>query len=116
MKDPGDKSLVDYAAVNFVAEGLSIGAGSQALDFSEAGTGKYRVVVAVDDKQNGLAIAVSDTVIDVVDLRAPEVPGGLAAIPQAGELTIRWDQNGERDLAGYEIGFGLVNDPAQFIY
>ena len=30
VKDPGDKSLVDYAAVNFVAEGLPIGAGSQA--------------------------------------------------------------------------------------
>ena len=29
---------------------------------------------------------------------------------------IKWTQNGERDLAGYEIGFGLVNDPAQFVY
>jgi hypothetical protein len=116
VKDPGSADAVDYAAINFVAEELPLGAGSRQLDLSEAGTGSYRVVVAVDDKQNGLAMAVSDTVIDVKDLRAPAVPGGLTAIPQAGELSIRWNQNGELDLAGYEIGFGLFNDPAQFIY
>ena len=29
---------------------------------------------------------------------------------------MRWNQNGERDLQGYEIGFGLVNDTSQFVY
>jgi hypothetical protein len=114
--DPGEGNPVDYAAIAFRAEDLPLGAGAQAISFSEVGTGKYRIVVAVDDQQNGIVLAVSDTVIDVVDLRPPAVPVNLTAVSQAGELLIKWDQNSENDLAGYEIGFGLVNDPAQFIY
>ncbi len=114
--DPGAPEDVQFSEINFIVEDLPLGAGSQVIDFSEAGTGSYRAVVVVDDKQNGLVIAVSDTVINVVDTRAPVVPVNLTAVPQAGELLVKWDQNGEGDLAGYEIGFGLSNNPAEFIY
>ena len=116
VADPGDGNPVDYAAIAFRAEGLPLGAGSHAISFSEVGTGRYRLVVAVDDKQNGIVLAVSDSVVDVVDQRPPAVPGGLTAVSQAGELLVKWDQNTENDLAGYEIGFGLVNDPAPVSY
>ena len=61
-------------------------------------------------------LAVSDVVITVDDKVAPAIPSDLAATPQAGELLVKWTQNSERDLSGYEIGFGLTNDPNQFIY
>jgi hypothetical protein len=44
------------------------------------------------------------------------ISASLTTTSQVGELLIKWDQNTERDLAGYEIGFGLVNDTSQFIY
>jgi hypothetical protein len=93
-----------------------LGAGSHTENLSEIGSGAYRMVVIADDDVNGAVLAVSDVVVTVTDSRAPAVPGGLTATPQAGELLIKWNQNGERDLAGYEIGFGLVNDPNQFVY
>jgi hypothetical protein len=116
VADPGDPSLIDYSNINFVAEDLSLGAGSQEIDFTQAGTGTYRPVVVVDDHQNGLIIATTGTTITVVDLLPPAIPNGLTAIPQAGELLIKWDQNVEKDLSGYDIGFALVDDTSQFIY
>jgi hypothetical protein len=86
------------------------------IDFTYAGTGTYRPVVVVDDNQNGPVIASSGTTITVVDLLPPAIPGGLTATPQAGELLIKWNQNTEPDLAGYDIGFALVNDTSQFVY
>jgi hypothetical protein len=114
--DPGAPELIDYSAINFVAEGLPLGAGTHVIDMSEVGSGTYRIVVVVDDGQNGPKIATIDTTVTVVDELAPAIPSGLTATPQAGELLIKWDQNGEADLAGYDIGFALVNDSSQFVY
>ena len=73
-------------------------------------------MVVVDDKQNGMVIVGSVTTVTVTDLLPPAIPAGLTATPQAGELLIKWDQNTEKDLAGYDIGFALVNDSSQFVY
>ena len=116
IKDSGDKDNIDYSAINFVAEGLPLSAGSHAINFKESGTGAYRLVVIADDGINGLVYLASSTVISVTDKLAPAVPSGLQAVSQAGEMLVKWTQNSEADLAGYEIGFGLVNDPNQFIY
>lgn len=116
IKDSGDKDNIDYSAINFVAEGLPLSAGSHTIDFKESGTGAYRLVAIADDGSNGLVYLASSTVISVTDQLAPAVPSGLQAVPQAGEMLVKWTQNTEADLAGYEIGFGLVNDPNQFIY
>jgi hypothetical protein len=57
----------------------------------------------------------------VVDGRAPAAPAGLQAQPLPGELLVTWTPSRERDLAGYEIGFGVVeagmpDDPNRFVY
>ncbi len=115
MTDTGDKNNIDFAAITPLAEDKPLGAGSDTEDFSEVGSGKYRLVVIVDDGQNSPVYQASDVVISVDDQRAPAVPTGLTAVPQAGELLVKWNQNTERDLGGYEIGFGLVNDSNKVI-
>jgi len=114
--DNGDPSTVSLADVTILSENLPLGAGTYTEDLTQIGSGNYRMVVIADDDQNGAVLAVSDVVITVDDQVPPAVPTGLTAVPQAGELLIKWTQNGERDLSGYEIGFGLTNDPNQFIY
>lgn len=114
--DTGDPDAIGLADVTILVDNKPLGAGSRTENLSEIGSGAYRMVVIADDDVNGAVLAVSDVVVTVTDSRAPAVPGGLTATPQAGELLIKWNQNGERDLAGYEIGFGLVNNPAQFVY
>ena len=99
-----------------LAEGLPLGAGTYTWSFENMQSGTYKVGVMVDDGANVPVTAYSTLVIDVTDQRPPAVPSGLTAIPQAGELLIKWTQNGETDLAGYDIGFGLVNDANQFLY
>jgi hypothetical protein len=44
------------------------------------------------------------------------VPSNLTASSLPGELLVNWTPNKEKDLAEYEIGFGLVNDVNQFVY
>ncbi|MCB0108825.1 MAG: hypothetical protein KDE53_23050, partial [Caldilineaceae bacterium] len=114
--DNGDPSTVSLADVTILSENLPLGAGTYTEDLTQIGSGNYRMVVVADDDQNGAVLAVSDVVITVDDQVPPAVPTGLTAVPQAGELLIKWTQNSERDLSGYEIGFGLTNDPNQFIY
>ncbi|MBX3014961.1 MAG: hypothetical protein KF832_25795 [Caldilineaceae bacterium] len=114
--DSGDPSTVNLADVTMLAEHLPLGNGTYTEDLTQIGSGSYRLVVMADDGENGTVFAVSDVVITVVDQVAPAIPTGLSAVPQAGELLVKWTQNSERDLSGYEIGFGVVNDPSQFVY
>jgi hypothetical protein len=39
----------------------------------------------------------------LVDTFPPKPPGGLQHIPSAGAVNLTWDQNGEKDLAGYLV-------------
>ncbi len=114
--DSGDPISVTLADVTILSADLPLGAGTYTEDLTQIGSGQYRMVVIADDEENGAVLAVSDVVITVDDKVAPAIPTGLAATPQAGELVVKWTQNSERDLSGYEIGFGLVNDPNQFVY
>lgn len=116
VDDTDDPSTVGLADVTILAENLPLGAGTYTEDLTQIGSGNYRMVVVADDDENGAVLAVSDVVITVDDKVAPAVPTGLTAVPQAGELLVRWNQNSERDLDGYVIGFGLVNDTSQFVY
>lgn len=117
----GDGSDASFLNAEVLDDSQSQGSGNFVWSLSEAPTGKYRMVVIADDGQNPPTAAFSDLIIDVTDQRAPAVPSGLAGTPQAGELLVKWNQNGERDLAGYQIGFGVVNDanpdtPDNFVY
>lgn len=114
--DNGDPAAIALADVIVLAENLPFANGSYTANLTQIGTGIYRMVVVADDGENGAVLAVSDIPINVDDQLPPATPTGMAAVPQAGELLVRWTQNGEGDLAGYEIGFGLVNDPDEFVY
>jgi hypothetical protein len=103
---------LDLDSLYLLADELPLGNGTYSWDLSEVPTGQYRMVVEVEDSANPPVQIVSDLVITVTDGRAPALPSNLSAISQPGELSIRWTQNSERDLAGYEIGFGVV-DPTQ---
>lgn len=113
---PGQGESIDLAAFTPLAEGLAIGAGTQQWTLDQVPTGQYRAAVMIEDGANPPVLVADAKVIEVEDHKAPAVPTGLTAVPQAGEMLVKWNQNSELDLAGYEIGFGLFDDPAQFVY
>lgn len=103
-----------------IAEALPM-AGRITWDLSEVPSGSYRVVVSVSDGQHAPVSALADLTVTVEDRRAPAAPVGLQATPEPGELTVGWTPNRERDLGGYEIGFGVVqpgvaDSPDRFVY
>jgi hypothetical protein len=109
------------ATATVLAEGLALGNGSFSWDLREVPSGRYQLVVTVEDAENAPVHSVAGTIITVEDKLAPAAPANPEGQPQPGELLISWTPNGERDLAGYEIGFGIVepglaDDPAKFIY
>jgi hypothetical protein len=116
-----DGISIDSTNQTFIVEDLPLGPGSATWALAEVPTGVYKVVVAVEDGQHAPVEVVTDLVIEVADGRAPAAPAGLQAQPLPGELLVTWTPNRERDLAGYEIGFGVVeaglpDDPDRFVY
>lgn len=69
----------------------------------------YYVVTAVDDTPNanesGFSGEVSATPADTT---APAAPTGLAATAGDGEVALDWNNNGESDLAGYNVYRGTA--------
>jgi hypothetical protein len=106
----------DLGTAQLLTDTLPLGAGTYAWPVNEVPTGQYKVVIKADDGVNVPTTQVASLLVTVVDTLPPAVPSNLAAAPLPGELQITWKPNQEKDLAGYEIGFGLVNDPNQFLY
>lgn len=115
---PADGAPVDLANVRVLRDNLPYAAGSYTWNLLEVPTGRYKLVASVLDGQNGPVDFVADLLIDVIDKRAPQTPdlyeGESTALPAGYHLS--WPPNQESDLAGYEIGFGPVNNAAQFVY
>ena len=65
------------------------------------GTTYYYVVTAVDASTNesGYSSQVSATPVDL----PPAAPTGLSATPGNGTVSLNWNDNGESDLAGYNV-------------
>jgi hypothetical protein len=99
---------VDPADMQLLAEGRLLGSGNLTWNLGEVPTGKYKLLVRVEDGSNAPVDAISPLLVEVTDQRAPAVPTGLVGKPLPGELLVNWNQNAERDLGGYEIGFGIV--------
>jgi hypothetical protein len=97
----------DLGDIYTLAEGLPL-SGSFEWSLGEVPSGRYRLVASVLDGSNAPVRRLADAVITVDDKRAPAQPAGLKAEPLPGELTVNWTPNTEADLAGYEIGFGVV--------
>lgn len=113
---PAQGETVDLSTFTPLAEGLAIGAGTQQWTLDQVPSGQYQAAVMIEDGANPPVVVTHATVIAVEDHKAPAPPTGLTAVSQAGEMLVKWNQNTELDLAGYEIGFGLFDDPAQFVY
>jgi hypothetical protein len=112
---------IDYSQIHVLTDSLPLGTGSYTWELGETPTGKYKLVVIAEDNGSPAVWKAADAIIEIVDQRAPSVPTGLSSAPGAGELLVNWSQNPEADLAGYEIGFGIVNDgqpddAAHFVY
>lgn len=116
-----DDISLDGSNQTVIADGLALGTGNVTWQLGEVPSGRYKVVVAADDGINAASEVIAETLIQVTDQRAPAVPGGLQAQPLPGELFVTWAPNNEKDVAGYEIGFGVVDptqpdDAGRFIY
>jgi hypothetical protein len=102
-----DSGEPDLGNIYILAEGLPL-SGSFEWNLGEVPSGRYKLVASVFDGSNAPVRRLADTVVTVDDKRAPATPAGLKAEPLPGELTVSWQPNVEADLAGYEIGFGVV--------
>jgi hypothetical protein len=116
-----DSVTLDSANQTILTETLPLGVGSFTWQLDEVPTGNYRLIVSVEDGNHAPVETVAEPLISIVDRRAPATPSGLQAEPQPGELLVTWTPNTERDVAGYEIGFGVVDpalpdDPGRFVY
>ncbi len=100
---------IDYTSIKTLAE-MPGGNGNYSWNLTEVPTGKYKLVVTAEDTSSAPVWKSAPQAIDIIDARPPAVPTGFAPIAQAGELLVKWNQNTEADLAGYEIGFGVVDD------
>lgn len=79
-------------------------------------SGVYRWVATVNDGKNA-PVALFDTRnLTITDATPPAAPAGLTALALPRSVQANWNPNTEKDLAGYEIGYGFVNEFESFIY
>lgn len=115
---PLDESgAVNELALRTLAADLPLGQGSYSWDLGQAPSGRYKLVVSVEDGQHAAVTTVAEKLIEVVDKRAPATPAfediSLRGLPSG--MRVFWTPNQEQDLAGYEIGFALERG-GPFIY
>ena len=68
----------------------------------------YYVVSAVDIHANQ-SVTSTEVSLTPTDLTPPASPTGLEATPGDGQVSLDWDDNGEGDLAGYNVKRGTVS-------
>lgn len=112
-----DSGAVDVINQRTLAADLPLGQGSYTWNLAEAPTGRYKLIVAVEDGRHAPVEGIANVTIDVTDQRAPAMPDSatinIRSLP--GGLRVFWEPNTEEDIAGYEIG--LARDfEAEFIY
>lgn len=107
---------IDVGLSTVISDNIKLGTGQHVWDLSEIPSGQYKLALFADDGHNQPTVQQLDTLIVVNDQRAPKIPTNLQATPLPGQLLVKWTPNSEMDLGGYEIGFGEVNDPNEFLY
>lgn len=113
--------VIDNTSFTAIETGRALGAGNATWNLGEVPSGSYRMMIEVSNTSGPPVRAYGSQLIQITDGRAPAIPAGLTAASLANELSLRWTQNTERDLAGYEIGLGVVdasqaNSVANFFY
>jgi hypothetical protein len=104
--------VVDNTTFTPLQSGLPLGTGSATWNLGEVPTGTYRSMIEVSNTSGPPIRVLGDQLIQITDARAPAVPTGLTAASLPNELRLTWNQNTERDLAGYEVGLGVVTGQA----
>jgi hypothetical protein len=105
-------NVIDNTTFTVLEAGKPLGTGSAVWNLSEVPTGRYRVAIEVSNTSGPPVRYYGNQLIQLTDSRAPAVPSGVTAASLANEVRLSWTQNSERDLAGYEVGLGVVN-PSQ---
>jgi fibronectin type 3 domain-containing protein len=82
---------------------------SEKLGADNFGTFHY-YVEAVDEAGN--ATPSVKTSVFVPDNQAPEMPKSFVSKSESGKVSLTWTANAEKDLAGYRVYRGLVDDDA----
>ena len=108
--DNGESDLAGYDVYRSVTSGsgytkisASLLTNSDYTDNSAAnGTTYYYVVQAVDNASNASANSAQVSATPA-DSTAPAAPTGLAATAGDGQVDLDWNNNGESDLAGYDV-------------
>ena len=67
------------------------------------GTTYYYVVQAVDTSSNTSANSNQDSATPTGDTTPPAAPTGVTATPASNQVSLDWADNGEGDLAGYDV-------------
>jgi hypothetical protein len=113
-----DGSVAEEALVRLVQENLPVNGQLQTVRISTQGipSGRYRIVVTVQDGANAPVVAQSPQVVTVGDFQPPDAPAFVLADSGPGAVLVRWLPSPWMDVAGYEVGFGDTNDPAAFRY
>lgn len=79
-------------------------------------SGVYRWVATVSDGKNAPVTLFDTRNLSITDATPPAAPSGLTALALPRSAQANWNPNTEKDLAGYEIGYGFVNEFESFIY
>lgn len=77
------------------------------LDEASSGTFQYQIEAV--DKSNNTRKSVPVSVF-VPDHNAPAMPKEMTSKSESGKITLSWQANNEKDLAGYRIYRGLKDD------
>ncbi|MFV9503686.1 MAG: hypothetical protein AB4911_03890 [Oscillochloridaceae bacterium umkhey_bin13] len=110
----GAEATPDWARAEIIQQNIPLNNLGAYLPTTQTPSGRYRVLVGINDGENQPVEVLSDLVVEVFDNEGPRRPDFLLTESAPGAVLVRWEPLGERDLAGYELGFGSENDPANF--
>ncbi|MBX7214768.1 MAG: hypothetical protein K1X39_12205 [Thermoflexales bacterium] len=79
-------------------------------------SGVYRWVAQANDGKNAPVMWYDTRNLTITDSTAPGAPAGLIVTALPHSAQVNWNPGGEKDLAGYEIGFGPSANPSTFVY
>ena len=106
----------DWARTRLMQEHIPLNNLGAFISTERVPTGRYRVLVGINDGDNQPVEELSELVVEVFDSQPPALVNYLETQSAPGAVLVRWEPLYDMDLAGYEIGFGPTSNPAAFTY